>query len=89
MQIFSSNDNICICAMEIAVIFGVNEINIYGIDLCSRNYFYGGGRGGYEERVANHMNDLIELCEDNNVRVYIHGSEECKLINRRRDERLC
>jgi hypothetical protein len=78
----SSVDNIAVCAVEMAITMGATTINLYGIDMAEREYFYEDvtkPTGRYSMRTVEFLNKLFALCKANGVEVNIYGSESCRL----------
>ena len=67
----SAMGNICVPAIEAAVIMGCSTMHIYGIDLGKRGYFYGARKGNYDVRRANYTNSMLTLCINNGINVRV------------------
>jgi hypothetical protein len=80
MTQLSASGNISFPAVEAAIIMGASRINLYGVDLSKRGYFYApvSGNKSYDRKRPIFMNALLSLCLSNNISIGV-----CRGVNSR------
>jgi len=73
MMYLSAMGNISVPGVETAIIMGAKRINLYGIDLGKRGYFYAPSNSkqikAYQPQRSKFMNDLLTLCLQNGIEI--------------------